>query len=507
MTGPGLVRRRAGAAAALVGALIVTGLASPAGAEAVITVTGPAEGAVLDRSTVSITGRIEVGALSTIKEAVLTLGDARFDARCTQSPCGFTWAPSLPRNGRYEVTVAAVEQTLVVEGPRTTLTRKFVVDAPPAKPVLDAPKVTEGRTVELSWSRNTEPDMLFYAVFRKDPGGTAFTPVGTVKQPESGAAVSFTDATTTLNGGDFAYQVVAVRKGGTKPETASAPSAVRTAVVPVPPTTTTLAPAPGAPAAGATTTTVKAGAAAGTDLSGFLAARSQVAPTRPPTILEPPDTGFEGDLPFGAVPPGQDLEEGEAEAVVPNTDRSTASIVSLEDGRPLVPVAAGLVLLLLALHLRVLNRRLRPVGGGDLPIEAPAPAAGAPAGAPAPAPTPGPAAPTSAAPSEARHARRAVSIAAPVAGAGREWQREPEPEVPELEPELATEAAGGTPAFYDVADDDDWDAGWAPHAGTDVEPEIEPEPRLRAPAPDPEQVEVFDVIAPERRALARSGAR
>ena len=476
-------RRRAGAAAALGVALLLTASASPASAAPVITVTGPTEGAALDSSTVPISGRVEVAGLATIKEVFLTLGDTRHDVRCAGSPCTFTWSPSLPRNGRYEVTVSATEQTLILEGAKSTLTRKFAIDAPPAKPALDVPKVTEGRTVELSWARNTEPDMLFYAVFRKDPGGTTFGPVGTIKQPESGAAVAYTDATTTATGGEFSYQVVAVRKGGTKPEIASTPSTARTAGVPLPPTTTTAAPAPGTPAAGATTTTVKAGSAAGADLSGFLAARSQAAPAPPPTILEPPDTGFEGELPFGAALPGQELEEGDAEAVLPNTERSTSAI-SLDAGRPLVPVAAGLVLLLLALHLRVLNRRLKPAGDGDLPIEAPAPRRPAPA----------------------------------ALEQEQEWQPEPEPE-------------GAQTAFYDIADQAGWDADWAPQPEDDAQPEPayvaelspeEPNDRAepdepeydmepQAPAPDadldPDAIEVFDVIAPERRALARSGSR
>lgn len=464
--GSGHRLRRAGALAALAAALLTATPAAPAGAQPVITVDRPAEGVVLDSATVTVSGRVEAGtALSTFKDVTLTLNGTTFNAPCQNPPCNFTWSPSLPLNGRYELSVSATEQTLILDGGRSTLTRNFVVDAPPAKPMLDAPRITDARTVELSWGRNTEPDMLYYAVFRKDPAGTTYLPVGRVNQPTTGAAVGFIDATTTLNGGEYSYQVVAVRKGGAKAETASAPSSAKAAAVPAPPTTTTAASAPGSPAGQAAAPAPKPGAAAGVDLSGFLASRRQAAPAPPPTILEPPDTGFKGALPFGAAPPSDQIEEGQADAVPPS-GRST-SIVGLDVGRPLVPVAGGMILLLLAMHMRVLSRRLRPAVERDLPIES--------------------------------------AAAVPPAPVEPEPDLEPgvEPEAePDHEPEV--EVAPPTP-FYDVSDD----AGWASHWAGTPEPEPEPEPdevTVRSDA-DPDDLEVREVISPTRRPLARSGSR
>jgi len=232
---------------------------------------------------VAVSGRVLAqSALGSFKDVTLKVAGTSIKPPCPSSPCTFTWSPSLVTNGRYDLTVTATEQTLLLDGGTSTLTRTFVVDAPPAKPTLDPPRINDARTVDLTWSRNTEPDMLYYAVFRKDPAGTAYLPVGRVDQPASGKSVAFTDTTTTLNGGDYGYQVVAVRKGGVKAETASAPSASRTAAVPVPPTTT--APTvPGAPLPGqGSTTTVKPGAAAGVDLSGFLSSRATPTPAPPP---------------------------------------------------------------------------------------------------------------------------------------------------------------------------------------------------------------------------------
>lgn len=458
------VRRRAGAMAALAGALLAVGPAPPAGAEPVITVTNPPEGATLDSAAVAVSGRVQPGAvLATVKDVTLEVGGASFKAPCTTSPCNFAWTPSLPANGRYELKVSATEA--LIGSSSSTLSRNFVVDAPPAKPVLDAPRITEGRTVELSWSRNTEPDMLYYAVFRKDPAGSTFLPVGKVDQPPTGRSVAFTDATTTLNGGDYAYQVVAVRRGGAKAETASTPSSARTAAVPVPPTTT--APAPGSPPVGAgNTTTVKPGSAAGVDLSGFLAARAGVTPSPPPTILEPPDPGFKGNLPFDAPPPGQDLEEGGAQAVPPSTGRSTP-VVGLDSARPLVPVAGGLILLLLAVHLRLLNRRLKPVAGADLPIAAREP-------------------PEAELPhAELPHAER------------------PEAELPEAELEPRP-----SPTFYDFSAEERWKSDWAAPAGPlqAWPPQPPPEPELATDL-EPEDYEVQEVISPIRRPLVRAGRR
>lgn len=495
---PGL-GRRSGAAAALLLGILVAAPAAPAGAEdggPAITIDSPRAEPPLESASVTVSGSASAAALYRMKDVTLTMGGETKTKTCTDSPCTFSWTFSRPANGRYDLTLAATQALPLVgtAGPSNERSRTFYVAAPAAKPVLDAPTVNADRNTELSWSRNTEPDMLYYAVFRKDPGGSKYLPVGaSVRQPSSGAKVFFTDTTTSaFIGGDYSYQVVAVRKGagGAWPaEIASEPSSVRSATVPPPPSTTvtTVAGAPpgSPPASAGPTTTVKPGTSAGVDLSGFLSTRSQPISLPPITTPEPPDTGFQGTLPFGARPPGDDVEEGDSEAVPP--DDAPRSIISrISPGRPLVPVAGGLVLLLLAMHMRVLNHRIKAAPGTDLPVDdAPPPSA------PAPAP-------------------------APV------LRRQPEPE-PEREPEPPAPA----PVLYDV--DEDWGVAevpaeeeWAPVPEPQPEPEPEAEPAaLGAPAEvddidepepepepfDPDAIEVFEVVSSNRRRLARAGAR
>ena len=490
--------RRSGAAAAVLLALVVAAPAPPASAAEggpAVTIDSPRPNATLTTDTVTVTGRVTAGDLSLhrLKDVTLTAGSDKTTRPCNESPCSFSWEISRPANGKYSVTAVAT-QTLVLLGaagpPSDPVTHPFLVAAPPAKPTLDSPKVNEARNVELSWSRNTEPDMLYYALARTSPGASKPEVVAAdIKQPKSGSKVSFTDTTTSPTaGGDFTYQVLAVRRGAEGGELVSAPSAARTATVPVLATTSTsTAPAPGTPAGGPTTT-AKPGTSGGVDLSSFLSSRS--APLTPPviTVPEPPDTGFDGALPFGARPPSlDDIEEGEAEAVPP---RDSTSIISrISPGRPLVPIAGGLVLLMLAMHMRVLNRRIQPVPeGGDLPVErtAAAPPPPAPPAPPPPAPKQQPAPRPEPAPQtalfdvdadEADHEHWAPVPAAP--------EPQPEPQ-PQPEPVVAAHEPEPEPDVVTL---------WAP----------EPEPE--APAVDPDAIEVVEVVSSNRRRLVRSGSR
>jgi len=540
------LRRRAGAAAALGAALLVVAPTPSAFAAATITVDTPADGKTLDSSAVTVKGQARSSSsLATLRGVILKVGDKSLALPSCDGlmSCDLSWSPALAANGPYELTVSATEATLgVIGGTTSTFSRKFVVDAPPAAPVVGVPRITDARTVELTWSRNSEPDMLYYAVFRKDPAGSAFLPVGRIDQPkEAGKSISFTDATTTITGGDYAYQVVAVRKGGArpgeiKPETASTPSSARTASVPLPPTTTTAAPAPGAPAAPGqgSATTVKPGAAAGVDLSGFLASRDRPAPTPPPTILEPPDAGFKTTLPFDPAAPGQDQEEGDADAVAPPSTGRSSPVVSLDNTRPLVPVAGGLILLLLAIHIRLLNRRLKPAATGDLPIETATPAMAPPPERTRPAPVSAPGPPMSSIPLPDREPEPEPNPG-PEPEADALWERGPEPlpgpetEVipvadmgPEPEPETGdvdpiddgTDHEGRATTFYDVSHDEGWPSGWervaeASPSPADQRRPVRPPPEVDGPERDEDfdDIEIEEVISPIRRPLVRSGSR
>ena len=494
--------RCSGAAAALLLSVLVASPASPAGAEEggpAITLDSPRAEPPLESASVTVSGSATSASLYRMKDVTLTIGGEPKTKQCAESPCSFSWTVSRPSNGRYDLKLVATQALplLGTPGPSNERSRSFFVAAPAAKPVLDPPKVNEARNTELSWSRNTEPDMLYYAVFRKDPGASKYLPVGaTVPQPSSGTKVSFTDTTTSaFIGGDYSYQVVAVRKGagGAWPaEIASEPSSVRTATVPAPPattaTTTAAGAAPGSPAAAGPTTTVKPGTSAGVDLSGFLSTRSQPISLPAITVPEPPDTGFQGTLPFGARPPGEELEEGESEAVLPD-DGSRSIISRITPGRPLVPVAGGLVLLLLAMHMRLLNHRIKAAPETDLPVDhAPAPApAPVPVRASAPAPTPRPV--PQPAPPPAPVLYDVNEEWAVDEFADEEWAPVVEPE-PEPEPEPV--------------------ALWAPPETDDIDepdPDPEPEPEPESEPFDPDAIEVFEVVSSNRRRLARAGTR
>lgn len=487
--------RRSGAVVALLTVLLVTVPASPAAAAAVITIDAPAAGTSTSPA-VNVEGRAESDTplLYRIKTVKLVIADKSRDVECTQQPCRFSWAVNLPVNGPYVLKVTAAEATVLgnLLGSTKEASRSFSVAAPPARPVLDKPTVTEGRTVDLSWSRNTEPDMLYYALFRRDPGSSSFIRIGGNIAQKPSAKITFSDTTTSaFNGGDYAYQVVAVRKGASgtaDTEAKSEPSGAAAVSVPPPPTTTTAAPNPagvpagtgtGAGTGGAgTTTTVKRGSAGGVDLSGFLNSRPPAVPLTPITTPEPPDTGFGANLPFGARPPGQELEEGEAEAVPPRG--RTSVINSLENGRPLVPVAGGLVLLLLALHMRLLNRRIKAADAADLPVEGGASARAEPAPEPAPAPQ-----------TETARAQPEPE-AAKEEWAPEEWAP-PGARRPGIEPDL--EPAAAAAPFFDFDADLDFELEAAAGHGR------------AGDRPDPDAIEVFEVVSPAPRRLARAGSR
>ncbi len=444
-------------------AVVIVMPASPASADSV-TVTEPAGNAVLSSATVVVGGRAAVPPptlgipLSTLESVTVRVGDTTLpDDRCSgRTSCDYQVTFKLPLNGPYTAEVVGKPNGLLA-GEASKASRSFAVAAPAARPVLAAPKVTDARNVELSWSRNTEPDMLYYAVFRKDPGASkSFQVGGKVAHPPSGSRVTFVDTTTSgVPGGEYSYQVVAVRKGASgsaDTEKLSEPSAAGAATLPVTVTTSsTTVPAPGTPPAGPTTT-VKPGAAAGIDLSGFLSSRSQPVTLPAITVPEPPDTGFAGSLPFGARPPGEELEEGEAEAVPPRRSPGS-SVISVDAGRPLVPVAGGLVLLLLALHMRLLGRRVREPAGSDAALDL-TPHTPAPAAVPA-----------------------AVAPAEP----------DPDRSLYDIEAEDMADA--------DVDREDDW----APRRPMPVPPSVrkrEPRPvRVASPKPDPETISEMTAAA------------
>ncbi|MDP8938516.1 MAG: fibronectin type III domain-containing protein [Actinomycetota bacterium] len=342
------------AAILAVGAALVGLTAPPASAadELVVTIDQPPD---TTSKTVLVSGEVKAPLeLLDIDWVAVALipergGGAPIGARDACRPCNRTdgkirFSVSVPVdvNWRYRAEVTAGKSLVLTEMTGKKISEPFAVAAPPRAPQNVKVEVSPERIVTVSWDRNPEPDMLHYVVSRKDPGGDSFRLIGeVVRHPTS----SFVDRTTTAAGGDYAYQVVAVRSGATAgSRVSSGASEPRSISVP--------APAPGDATGGP--------AAGRADVSGFLAnqPRTSSAPGPPRTLL-PPDTGFSQTLPFGARPPAEEIEEGEQEPRSLEVGTTTSEYVSR--GRPLVPVAAGAILLLLAVHLRLLNQRVKAV--------------------------------------------------------------------------------------------------------------------------------------------------
>ncbi|MDQ3898813.1 MAG: hypothetical protein M3326_16495, partial [Actinomycetota bacterium] len=201
-----------------------------------------------------------------------------------------------------------------------------------------------------------------------------------------------------------------------------------------------------------------------------------------------PDPGFKGTLPFGAHPPGDELEEGAPEAVPPRRGPGTVSS-RIGSGRPLVPVAGGLVLLLLAMHMRLLNRRIKDVPEGDLPVEAP-PARPTVTATPAPVPVPAEPPP-----------RPAIYD---ILEEEDDWgpvdpDPDPDPDpMPEVEAELALAPE------VDPDDEEEAAARWAPPDDADDADDAD---RFDDEVEEIEEIEVFEVVSPTRRRLARAASR
>lgn len=206
------------------------------------------------------------------------------------------------------------------------------------------------REVRLDWAPNPEPDLIRYYIERDPEGRDPVTRIGEV--PAGGT--SFVDPNV---GGEFRYQVTAVRRGaGPGEEIEGDGSLPQKAGVPAPGPTVPDTPPPatgdsGPPSRGA------AGSSSG---GGGSTPRSRA----------PSSNIFEETLPFDpsrttTIP---------ADRPAPTDARGDAAVlaefddgVSDEDQRraTLVPVAGGLALIVGALHLFLLSRR---AGESDIPI-------------------------------------------------------------------------------------------------------------------------------------------
>lgn len=421
-----------GRRAALTGVLALFALAvlpaGPASAHATVSVTSPTSDEELITSGSTVTGQVSLGThplwSTTVDRVTLTLvlaGRPDITATDTPSASGAVSFPvNLTYNGKYDATMRAPWRHTGIDtatGTATSSPLSFLVAVPPARPtdVKTAVDATS-RAVAVTWTKNTEPDLIRYEVKRAKGTSNDFTVVGKIKAGET----TFLDTTTADAGGDYRYLVVAVRNGiPGRAEIASDPSnltADATATVPdPPPPPTTAAPAgaaaPGAagtaaPGATGTASSVPAGSpgalatSGSVDLSGFNTVRSQTRTVTPRT-LPLPDTGFQSTLPFatpGSTAADEELTEeagdvGELAAGSPEFRELGAESSSDQRARTMAVFAAGLLCTVLLMHVlwvrgevkRVPLEALEPEG---LPAGAgPATGRRAKRGRPAPGPT------------------------------------------------------------------------------------------------------------------------
>ena len=248
-----------------------------------------------------------------------------------------------PCNGVYELKarVTYEDSLLVIPVPTTELatpTLLFDVAIPPAQVTgLNGAYDPATKEVQLTWTPNTEKDLLGYRVERNAPGPAGFEPVG-----DRVTEAAFTDMAIDAQ---HRYRVIAVRAGPNGVPVEGEASAIVTAGPDAPP--------PPAPQAGPPNQQRQATTGGN---------RPKVRKRTATTV----DSGFSRDLPFDPsqttttqVPTTSTEPEGQA-AVLAEFDDDD------DDPRAtLVPIAGGLALLMSAVHMRLLSKRM---GEDDIPI-------------------------------------------------------------------------------------------------------------------------------------------
>lgn len=351
-------RTRLAAAATILWMLAV---AAPVWAAASMTVTSPSGSPPTFTSSAPITGKLKVEEQERLRQADFSLSRVPEGDRCATEiaeeqrtlmlnnamEADFSLDVALPCNGDYELAAKVTYDKPLAAGVSLSEevqdeTFRFGVAIPPAAVKgLKATYEPEGKKVKLTWSPNSEPDIIGYRIERNPPGPDGFKPLaGTV------ADTTFTDTLDVDE--EHRYRVVALRPGPGASEIAGEPSSLVTAgpdrPEPTVPDTTLLRPPPPA-AAGRT------GSGAKTN-TGATAPQVRRGPVT--TI----DDGFGKTLPFD---PSQTTSIPDAPAVPPED----AAVLAIDDARSdlddrratLIPIAGGLALLMAAVHMRLLSKR------------------------------------------------------------------------------------------------------------------------------------------------------
>jgi len=267
--------------------------------------------------------------------------------------------PDSPYNGPVTVTVSASGEELFVPHDGPPATRTYALRRPAVAPTNVRASVAEDRSIVVSWDRVTaHPDTVGYLVRTKEPGGSGFAGGVAVPQPGSGGRVSYTRTDVAAEGGRYEFEVLTVRAGADPADPAdavfSAPASAGATVPPgAPPPTAGAGPAPPE-------------AATPGQIGGFLGDAIRNAPA--PSRVTLPDLGFDSTLPFAEGE--RDISgrlEGDAEEAAGSG--RVAQVVAddpTENRRALLlPIAAGAVLCMIALHLRWFAKRTATAGAEE----------------------------------------------------------------------------------------------------------------------------------------------
>jgi hypothetical protein len=376
-------------------------------AHAATGITSPVPNHVFDdtEATATVSGAQPTSNSRTVDRVIVTItpsggGSPVSLPGCSGSSCGgrtgsFTVSYTPPANGTYTAVATAEHDgggALDPADSGKSAPVTFGVEFSPAAPrrLVAEPNGAQ-RTVTLSWSPNSEPDLVAYQVTRSVDGG-AFDALANVGP----TTTTYTDSVG--DGGNLAYQVVAVRRG-VQANSIVASKASNTATTTIdrvtPPTT-----AASGGTAGSTDTTAGGAGSGGTaagggsggagdgsaaptsgglhpvassapvriapgarlDLSGY-------APNAAPLAIGPaptPDPGYKDTLPYQL-----DAKDQDSSADVPTVATNEAAlpvgsvVTTTEPNRRvlLTFLAGAMLLFMLSMHLRWLLRRTAPVAG------------------------------------------------------------------------------------------------------------------------------------------------
>lgn len=395
------IRRLAAALTALAAAAAPFVVAAPA-AHAATGITSPAPNRVFDDSdgAATISGTQPTANNKTVDRVTVTItpnggGAATTLPGCAGASCNgrtgsFSVSFTPAANGMYTAVATAEHDSRGPLDPADAAKSgsvTFGVQFSPAPPRrLVAEPNGARRTVTLSWSPNSEPDLVAYQVSRSVDGGV-FEAVGNVGP----STTTYTDQAG--DGGNLAYQVVAVRRGATSNVVlASKESNTATATIDrvTPPTTAAGGESGDGSGAAAGDTSGGSGGSGGTTggagTAGALRPQASAAPVRitpgahldlsgykpnaAPLTIGPaptPDPGYKDTLPYQAQAQGNDADAGDNPAITPDEAAlPVGSVVTTTESnrRVLLTFLAGAMLLfMLSMHLRWLLRRTAPVPG------------------------------------------------------------------------------------------------------------------------------------------------